>query len=223
MRAARREDGVAMVAAMMALLLMTAIGTALALSSSTETIIAAQFRNGIEARYAAGAMLERGIADLADVENWSLLTAGGLQSAWVDGFPMGSRDLADGSAIDLSEVVEMANCQKSTPCLSADLADITPDRPWGDNNPHWKLYAYGRLRDMLAPGTIDSPFYVVLLVANGPTPSLLAVRAEAFGPRGAHAVVEVTAGKRAVSEDEKGYNVPPEQGPLTVLSWREVR
>jgi hypothetical protein len=202
---------------------MTAIGTALVVSSSTETIIAAQFRNGIEAHYAAGAMLERGIADLTDVEDWSLLTAGVLQSEWVDGPPMGSRDLADGSAVDLAEVLNMASCQKSTPCLSADLADITPDRPWGDNNPQWKLYAYGRLRDMLAPGTIDSSYYVVLLVGNGPTPSLLAVRAEAFGPRGAHAIVEVTAGRRAVSEDEKDYNVPPGQGPLTVLSWREVR
>lgn len=223
MNTVEREDGVALVTAMMALVLMTAIGTALVLSSSTETVIAAQFRNAIAARYAADAMLERGIAELGGVEDWNLLTTGVLRSGWVDGPASGPRPLPDGSALDLTEVLNMANCQKSTPCLAGDFADITPDRPWGDNNPQWWLYGYGRLRDMLAAGTIDSPYYVVLLIGNGPTPGLLAIRAEAFGPRGAHAVVEATAGRRAVSGDEKDYNVPPGQGPLIVLSWREVR
>ena len=43
MTAAGREDGVAMLIAMMAMLLMTALGTALMLTSSSETIIAAHF------------------------------------------------------------------------------------------------------------------------------------------------------------------------------------
>jgi hypothetical protein len=218
-----REDGIAMLVAMMAMLLMTAIGTALIVSSTSETTIAAQFRNGIEAHYAADAMLNRGMDDLIDVADWSLVTGGVLPSSWADGPPAGPRTLADGSTIDLTQIVNAASCEKSTACSQADLADITPDRPWGANNPQWRLYAYGRLRDMLPPGIIESPYYVVLLVANGPSAALLAVRAEAFGPRGAHAVSEITAGRAAVSEDEKDYNDRPGQGAVKVLSWREVR
>ena len=91
-----------MLVAVMAVLLLTALGAALILSSSTETIIAASFRSGIEARYAAAAMLDRGMDDLTSVEDWSLVTGGLLRSSWVDGAPAGARTLSDGSTIDLS-------------------------------------------------------------------------------------------------------------------------
>ncbi len=218
-----REDGVALLIAMMAVLLMTALGAALVMSSSSETVIAAQFRNGIEARYAAGAMMVRGMNELMPIDDWSPVTGGVVQSSWIDGTPAGSRTLGDGSAIDLTQVVNLANCQKATVCSQADLVDVTADRPWGVNNPLWTLYRYGRLRDMLPRGTVDSLDYVILLVGNGPSPGLLALRAESFGPRGAHAVVEVTLGRAAVS-GEKDYNDPPgRRDTVKVLSWREVR
>ena len=210
----RGERGVALLITIMALLLLSAVGAALILTSTSETIIAAHFRNGIEARYAAGAIVARAIEDVAGAADWSLLVDGTLRSAWVDGAPTGLRTLGDGSTIDLAQVVNLANCQKTTACSLADMNAITAERPWGANNPRWKPYAYGPLRDMLpASNTIDSPYYVLLLVGNGPAPALLAMRAEAFGPRGAHAVVELTA----------GYNDDPGQGAVRVLSWREVR
>ena len=45
----------------------------------------------------------------------------------------------------------------------------TSGRPWGANNPRWKLYAYGNLNDMLPTGTINSPYYVVLFVGDDPS------------------------------------------------------
>jgi hypothetical protein len=218
-----REDGVAMLVAVMAVLLLTALGAALILSSSAETIIAASFRSGIEARYAAAAMLDRGMDDLTSVEDWSLVTGGVLRSSWVDGAPTGPRRLGDGSTIDLMQLVNVANCQKSTACSLAELFAVTDDRPWGANNPQWQLYAYGPMRNMLAPGIIDSPYYVVLLAGNGPSAGLLAVRAEAFGPRGAHAVVEATAARIGVSGDEWDYNDHSGDDGVKVFSWREVR
>jgi hypothetical protein len=223
MKRLRREDGVALLVALMALVLLGAIGSALIVSSSSETTIAAHFRNGIEARYAAQTMLERGIAEFRDVDDWSLLTGGVLQSESVDGSPAGPRTLTDGAIVDLTQLLNLASCDKSMSCTQTDMAGLTVDRPWGENNPQWRLYAYGRLRDLMAPATIDSPFYVVLFVGNGPTGSLLAARAEAFGPLGAHAVVEATAGRSAWAPDEKDYNEHPGQGRLKVLSWREVR
>lgn len=223
MTAIEREDGVAMLVAVMAVLLLTALGTALILSSSSETIIAAHFRDNLEARYAAGAMIERGLDDLLAAPDWNLLIGGLLRSSWVDGPPVGARTLRNGLTIDLMQIVSVANCQKSTACSPADLAAVTADRPWGANNPQWKLYAYGPLRDMLASGTMDSPYYVLLLVGNGPSAAVLALHAEAFGPRGAHAVVEATLGRTGVSDGEKDYNDDLGKDTVKVLSWREVR
>ncbi len=214
MIAARGERGVALVITIMALLLMSALGAGLVLTSTSETMIASHFRNGIEGRYAADAVIARAIDDLAAIGDWNMVIDGSLRSAWVDGAPSGLRTLSDGSTFDLAQAVNLANCQKSSPCSPAELAAVTADRPWGANNPRWTPYAYGPLRDLrAASGTIDSPYYVLLLAGKGPVAPLLALRAEAFGPRGAHAVTELTA----------GYNDDPGQGAVNILSWREVR
>jgi hypothetical protein len=216
-----REDGAAILIAMMAVLLVTAIGTALIVSSSSETVMAAHFQEAVEGRYAAGVMLERGLDDLLGMGDWSAVTTGLVQSPWVDGPPTGPRTIAGGSTIDLTEVVNLANCQKRAACSQADIVEATDDRPWGASNPDWKLYAHAPLSDVLAGVAIDSRFYVVLLVGSGPAAHLLAVRAEAFGPQGAHAVVEATAGRTPAAE--KGYNDEPVQDSVKILSWREVR
>jgi hypothetical protein len=219
-----REDGVALLIAMIAMLLMTALGAALILASSSETVVAGHFRDNLEARYAAGAMIERGMDDVSPVEDWSPLIEGLQHSSWIDGPPAGPRPLPDGSTLDLSQTLNLANCQKSTACSQADLALVTADRPWGANNPRWALYAYGPLRNLLpSPSVITSACYVLLLVGNGPSSTLLAMRAEAFGPRGAHAIVEVTLGRASRLGDGRDYNDDPGQGAVKILSWREVR
>ena len=215
MRGIASEQGVAILVAIMALLLMTAIGSVLILTSSSETIIAAHFRDSVEARYAAGAMIERGMDDLGGIADWTLATDGAVRSSWVDGAASGSRTLADGSTIDLTQIVNLASCQKPTPCSTAEMDAVTADRPWGASNPRWVLLAYGAVRDFL-PGssTIDSPYYVVLLAGAAVAPAgwdAIALRAEAFGPRNSHAVVETTAGRVAGT------------APARFLSWRELR
>jgi hypothetical protein len=109
---------------------------------------------------------------------------------------------------------------------------VTAERPWGANNPRWRLYAYGNLRDLLPPGAIDSSYYVIVMVADDPAendndplrdgadPSnpgsgALAVRAEAFGPRGVHKMIEVTIAR--------GHVAGPGPAGVHILSWRDVR
>ena len=149
MTASRREEGAALLIAIIAMLLLSALGAALILNSSSETMIAAHFRDGLEARYAAGALIERGVDDISGTADWTLLTGGVLRSSWVDGPPSGSRALADGSTIDLAQAVNLANCGKTAVCTAADLIAVTSDRPWGANNPQWWPYAYGPLRNLL--------------------------------------------------------------------------
>ena len=51
----QREDGMAVIVALMAMMLMTALGLSLVLTTSSETMISGNFRAGGEALYAADA------------------------------------------------------------------------------------------------------------------------------------------------------------------------
>jgi hypothetical protein len=219
----RDEHGIAMVIAMMAMLLMSALGIALVMTTSSETMIAGNFSNSSEALYAADAAVERSMEDILTVPDWNKLLDGSTQSAFVDGAPSGARTLPDGSTIDLTQAINMANCQKVTTCSTADLDLVTVERPWATNNPRWKLYSYANLKDLLpASDTINSPYYVMVMVADDPSENdglpavdgasltnpgsgVIAMRAEAFGPRGAHKVIELTLARTDTTELERGY------------------
>jgi Tfp pilus assembly protein PilX len=69
------DRGTALLVAIMATPLMSALGTALILTSITETAISANYRDGLEALYAAEAAAALGIADLAAEEDWTSATA----------------------------------------------------------------------------------------------------------------------------------------------------
>ena len=219
------RDGVALLIVLLTVALLSAIGAALVLATTAETHIAMNFQRSDEALYAADAAAERAIDDLRALADWSTLLTGAALSSFVDGPPSGTRRLDDGSTLDLTQVANIANCEKTAVCTTADMNAVTDDRPWGTNNPRWRLFAYGRLRDMLPAGAIDSRDYVVAMVAddpgendgdpsrdggaNDPGSGIFAVRGEAFGPASAHKVVELTVTRN-------GPAVRP-------LSWRELR
>jgi len=231
------ERGVAMVVALMAMVVMVALGTALMLVAATESKIARNFRNNTEALYGADAMLELAIDNLATIADWNLPLVGVARSAFIDGDPRGTRTFADGSTIDLGEIVNYANCQKATACTDAAMDAITVERPWGANNPRWQPFGWGFLSDLSSTATIDSPFYVMVMVADdtsecdnnplvdggdmascpenakaNPGTGVLTLRAEAFGPFGSHRIIEVTVARPA---DEVGgaETAPPEAAP----------
>src|SRR5438128_861129 len=107
----RRAEGIVLVAVLLLTLMMSALGVALTLVASSEAMIAANFRESHEARYAAGAAAERAIADLAAAADWNQLLDGTLRSTFVDGPPSGTRTLADGSTLDLGQLLNLADCQ----------------------------------------------------------------------------------------------------------------
>lgn len=216
------ERGIAMIVALLSMTLMLALGTALMLSTTTESKIVTNYRNNSESLYAADAGIERALDDLLTVPDWNNLLNGSTKSALVDGVPSGARTLADASTFNLDEVLNMANCQKTSACNAADLQAVTLERPWGLNNPTWQLFAYGKLNDVLPQGGINSPYYVVVMIGDDPSENdndplhdgvsqanpgsgVLAMRAEAFGPRGSHKVVELTIARTNTTELERGY------------------
>jgi len=233
----RGERGVALVIALMAMTMMVALGTALILTTTTESKITRNFRTASEATYAADAMLERAVSELVAIPDWNALLGGAARSSFVAGPPTGPRMLADGTVIDPGEAINVANCQKASACADDDMNRVTDERPWGLNNPRWQPFAWGALNNLTTTGSVSSPFYGIVMVADDPsecdnnplvdggepvppcgTTSLLnpgagvvSLRAEAFGPFGTHKIIEAT-----VTRTEGAAGV-------RMLSWREVR
>ena len=78
-------------------MLLTALGLGLVMTTMTETMITANYRDGGEAMYAADAGVERVMQDLLTVPDWNRILHGAVQSSFVDGAPSGTRTLPDGS------------------------------------------------------------------------------------------------------------------------------
>ncbi len=237
----RSERGVALIVTLLAMMMMVALGTALILTTSTELKITRNFRNTSEGLYAADAVVERAMDDILTIRDWNSLLNGSAQSAFIDGLPGGTRTLADGKTIDLGAILNYANCQKATTCANSDMDAVTNGRPWGANNPRWTPFAWGFLNDITPSGSVNSAFYVMVMVADDPSENdnnplldgapppppatvnpgggVISMRAEAFGPSGAHKVLELTLSRT----DSTGYNNGTGQAGVRILSWREVR
>jgi hypothetical protein len=225
---AAREEGTAVIVALMATALMAAIAASLVLTTSTEALVAGNFRDSTEAIHAADAAIERAIADLPAVGDWNLVLSGAVQSSFIDG-PLGRmRTLPDRTTLDLGQVVNLANCERASACSSDDMNAVTEQRPWGTNNPRWQPYLYGMLADVLPGGSITSRFYVVVLAADdsaendgdplrdgtnaeNPGSGVLSLHAEAFGPSGAHQVIEATVARSGAAGPPTG---------VRMVSWR---
>jgi len=216
------QRGSALVVAMLSLTLLTALGLALMMTTASEMAIAANYRDGQEAFHAADAAMERAMQDILTVPDWNTLLSGSVQSSFVDGPAGGSRELPDGSTVSLTGIANNATCGKPAGCSDDDVKKLTADRPWGPNNPRFQLYAYGPVADLVPTNTISSPFYVVVLIGDDPSETdsdplhdgssttnpgsgVLTLRAESFGPRGVHRVVEATVARTAAVGTERGY------------------
>jgi hypothetical protein len=136
---------------------MAALTMALVLTASTEQGIASNFRTSNEALYAADDRYRAGDGRPADDSRLES-RAGRVDAINVQRWSAGGRTLADGTTIDLTQFVNMANCEKATACSFADLDNVTVARPWGPNNPRWQPFAYGTLSNLLpgAPSTRSS-------------------------------------------------------------------
>jgi hypothetical protein len=194
------ERGSAIIIALVATVLLSALGVGLVLMSNTEGSIAANFRDGSETLYAADAAVERVVQDILLVPRWNDILAGTAQSAFVDATL--TPTTPGGEPLDLVAMTAEVQAQ----------SDATA--PWALNNPQWRLYAYGPLSDLSGTGTIRSPAYVVVWAADDPsetdndptadTNGVLTLLAQAVGRTGSMRLVEVTVAKTDTTEIERG-------------------
>lgn len=201
-RGLRDERGVALVIALMATMLLTALGTALVMVTNTETMITANYRNAQEALYAADAGVERVVQDLLMVPNWNRILDDSTKSAFVDANCSGTVTLPAGGSMNLGAAT------------TALQAETTTQNLWGANNPTWRAYACGRISDLLPTNTIESQMFVMVWVGDDPSETdglpqvdgngVLTLHAAAYGPGGTVKVVEVTVARTASTEIERG-------------------
>lgn len=222
----RDERGIALIISLLALLLMSALGMALMLNSQTEILIGANYRDSVEGAYVADAGIERVMQDVLTIADWNqiLSSPDGVRAGVTSGFidSTYTPTLPDGRTIDLTRATNMINCGKTTMCSEADMNAVTRERPWGPNNPRYRLFAWGPVNDLIPTATLNSPYYVAVWIADDPSENddnplmdgvadtnygrgVLALRAEAFGPAGAHRIVEATIARTDSTELERGY------------------
>jgi hypothetical protein len=194
--------GSALVVVLLALVLLSAIGASMVLLSTTDTLAAANQRDARGVLYAAESAIELAADELVHLADWNAVLEGTVRSARVDGPPSGARQLPDGRSVLLEELPNLAGCGRPTPCSPAQLATPSDERPWGVNNPRWRLFAH-RLE---AAGPPAFPVYTVVLVGDDPMEQdgdperdgapgspgadVLVLRADAFGPSGSRRTVQ---------------------------------
>jgi hypothetical protein len=222
---------VALVIALLAMVLMTALGMALMLTSQTETLIGGNFRDSVEGSYVADAGIERVLPDVLAIPEWNdiLASPDNIRAGVTSGFADSTLTptLPDGRVISLIAATNMLNCNKTAGCSDAEMNANAGDRRWGPNNPRYRLFAWGPVNDLNGTATLNSPFYLAVWIADdsadcdtdpsidggGPVAphtrnagaGVLTLRAEAFGPAGAHRVLEATIARTASTDLDQGY------------------
>ncbi len=180
---ARDDGGVALVATLLIMSLLTVLATALALLSAFETRISATHRAASEALYAADAAAELVLDEASVLPDWGAIFTGEAPSRFVDGAPTGVR---------------------ATPAGPIDLAAAA-----AAVDPGWRLRAHGALRDLTGLEGAESGAYVIVWVARrvDPGADILAVLAHGYAQDGVQRAVEVriersAAGLRRLSWHE---------------------
>ena len=211
------ERGAALITALLATMLLTALGMAAMLVSNTEGMITANYRRSSEALYAADGAIERAMQDVLMVPRWNdILAAGtvpagtpavsGFTSSFVSGSATAELPLPAGGSVKLCCGTDSVSHQLQSETNTLNL--------WGANNPTWRLYAWGPFKSVVPTATVDSDVFVAVWIADDPSESdakpledsngVLTIHAEAYGGGGTRKIVEVTVARTVGTEIERG-------------------
>jgi hypothetical protein len=202
----------ALILTLLVLAACSALGAGMVLVTMPERFAGASYRDSVAALNAADAALELAARELESIANWNSVLGGAVQSRFVDGPPSGERQIARGEPIDLTAITNQLTCDRDTACSDARVRARTAERPWGSNNPRWRLFLYSRLA-AIAPTPEFADSYVVVWIgddseeadgdplidggaASGAGASVVRVRAESFGPGATRRAVEANLVRR---------------------------
>jgi len=196
--------------ALVATVLLGALGGGLVTVTNTEAAIAMNFRDAAETLYAAEGGAEHVVQELQRATAWDDWLSGATRS-----------NLTDGTltpTLPSNRVVSLA-------AMTAELqAEWDAAAAWGSNNPRWRLVAHAPLNRVISGGRTGTA-YVAVWVADDPSESdgdvahdsnnVVLLRARALGRGAASRSVELTVAKSATGG--------PGSAGVRILSWRVVR
>jgi hypothetical protein len=224
--------GIALIVTLLAIALFSALGLGLALSSSTTRMADHNNEDAVALLNAADSALELAAQELGTVADWNRVLDGSQRSAAVDGAPTGSRTTPGGSTIDLAMLTNELTCNRDSACSDAQVRTSTADRPWGANNPWWRLFVHLPLTALTGPRQPSAAYVIVWIgddarEADG-NPSadgggagaegryVVRARAEAFGSDRARRAIEAEFARVCRHVDTTEICLPGAR----VHSWR---
>jgi Tfp pilus assembly protein PilX len=196
------EQGSALIAVLLAMTVVLALGGGLLLVTAGEATIAAHYRDGLDALHAADALVERLRAELREAKDVGALLAGPSMSSLTDGPSEGERSI-HGETINLTQLTNVELCGRVASCSPAAIRAVTAERPRGPDNPFWRLYAHGWMNQAI--GAADGPaIYLIAWLGDDPAETdgdprrdgsgagrgRVALRVRAYGPHGARREID---------------------------------
>ena len=225
-----RERGLALIMVLLLTTFLSALGLGVMMAVFMDRLATGNLAGSVGLLYAADAGIELAVRDMARLEDWSAVLAGVQQSEFADGMPGGVRQLAGGGQVDLTAATNLLNCGKAADCTNAQMNANSQERPWGANNPRWRLFAYGAMAN-LAGLARPAPWYLAVWIADDKreedgNPSMDAddeesghgivrVHAEAYAAGGSRRVIEAELARICAD----GACLPG----IRVQAWQERR
>ena len=224
------QRGIALILVLLVTSFLSAIGLGLAVMVFMDRLATGNMKGSVALLHAAEAGLAFAAHDLARAD-WRSALAGTEQASFVDGPPSGVRAIPGGGAVNLTAQTNILNCGKRTACSAAQMVANSSDRPWGSNNPRWRLYAYGPFENLTEIAR-PTPCYLAVWVADDSREldgdplrdgdqtgrGVIRLFAGTYGPHGSrHAIEAELARVCAVAAGEEVC-----QPGLRVQSWQEV-
>lgn len=229
----KTQSGVALVLVLVVTSFVSAVGLGLVLAVFMDQLAGGNHHDAAAMLYAADAGIELAARDLARLDDWNAALDGTTRGSFTDGAPTGVRGIPGGGTVNLTAETNLLNCGKRTTCTSGQMDANSRERPWGANNPRWRLYAYGPFHDLVSVARPVS-CYLALWVADDsrevdddpaadaeveePGRGVMRVRAEVFGPMGGRRAIEAELARvcRLAGEEDC-------QPGIRVQSWQELR
>jgi hypothetical protein len=206
--------------------------------------VAASFVQSVVVLQAADAALEWAVGALAAEPDWNAVLGGGVRSSLF----RPASETAPGPAWQhrrrFEEIVNQAACGGASTCTDAAKRRSTALRPWGDNNPDWQPYVWGPANGLIGqPEAAGTGIWVAVMVGDDsaetdgdprhdaadsghPGHGVVLLRAEAYGPLGAHSTILATMARPvgAGVDDEPAHAArgqpPAMQAAASALSRR---
>lgn len=228
------ERGIALIMVMLVTTFLSALGIGVVLAVFMDRLATGNMTGSVAMLYAADSAIEIAARDLAQIEDWNVVLNGGQGSSFTDGVAGGVRGLPGGGAIDLTLMTNMLNCGRSSTCTTAQMNASSTERPWGSNNPRWRLFAHGPMQQFPQLAR-PAPCYLAVWIADDgreqdgdpladeantlqPGHGIVRLHAEAFGLAGSRRAIEAEL-SRVCPGGEPGGCLPG----IRVQSWQELR